>query len=60
MVCIIVSVWNITNAKTDIKDLYLAGQWVFPGFGIAEVTVKIFGGKTNRKKTQYWVRIDFG
>lgn len=23
--------------KTDIKDLYLVGQWVFPGFGVAGV-----------------------
>ena len=23
--------------RTDIKDLYLVGQWVFPGFGIAGV-----------------------
>jgi phytoene dehydrogenase-like protein len=23
--------------RTDIKDLYLVGQWVFPGFGVAGV-----------------------
>lgn len=23
--------------KTDIRDLYLVGQWVFPGFGVAGV-----------------------
>lgn len=37
--------WSISQSdygkylkqKTDVKDLYLVGQWVFPGFGIAGV-----------------------
>jgi phytoene dehydrogenase-like protein len=37
--------WSITQSeygkylkqRTDIKDFYLVGQWVFPGFGVAGV-----------------------
>lgn len=37
--------WSITQSeygkylkqRTDIKDLYFVGQWVFPGFGVAGV-----------------------
>lgn len=26
--------------RTNIKDLYLVGQWVFPGFGVAGVMAR--------------------
>ena len=37
--------WSITQSeygkylkqRTELKDLYLVGQWVFPGFGVAGV-----------------------
>lgn len=28
---------NYLKQRTDIKDLYFVGQWVFPGFGVAGV-----------------------
>ena len=54
--------------RTDIKDLYLVGQWVFPGFGVAGVMasgyylakeiLKNQGIDLKRDFTEYFIRLE--